>query len=921
MDKMASSSDNLLIDLDASNGTNSTAETNASPKPTGEPVTAVTDSVSLFRSAEPLYKLLGSNATSSIDSADNNPFDCMVKQAGLLDDPFEIVENAAKANPTSNAEHQHLVKTGTLISLDSLDVPTPPPEPYRDEIIEISSSSDSSHHESISARQTPNSVQNGNATNDERTPSPASSTHGAFASMNMSTPVGRTSAKTKSSALHLLKFSLSNNRMDSTSDNGSPIPIDQDSSSGDEYATILHQKMLSSKTLMLRTPQPDESFDDLSATKPNWVDSETDMENDSDLDNDIAKLNIPMLTTKVASEGNTLVAIDTPSAGDRKKTDCDVKSKEHEAILNRDKLLEKLASIKLRHPSPTDEDRINGSHGDEDSDQVDDENRTLKNESARSAISTSLRLQNAHSLMENLRKLVDQCDDKQKQLEAKTLLQSLSSILTLDGESTQVASAKSSSSSFELTPPYPIVRQGTFNIDRDKNDREKRETSPKQETTLTPKTSPKSKSPSGCSTLNPALSQVLKDLQSVLGTNRSVNVVQTNIQPQTTDGTNPTYIVVCASSKDTVEMGTPQSNNTAQRSYRSQSFSSRDRPVAAVRAAQVKAEQPRPLQTASACQTPMRRPPLIRRSSFGAITRTKTTEPVVPPPKPSTTILRRRSLQGPMPSSSLRPPSPKTTFTAKSTTAFNLSAPSSDAVPAKRRSLLSSTAAAPKDSPSKMKSSYGILKKPQAPPLVRNLKIRVKESFAGRSSAPMRAVVPMNRVAPLVMINESVSPLEDKRRKGAITSTPRSLGLPGRNTGGNTSIRGNPLKLRFAFNYAESIAIDFPFTDMSEGCLASSSMTPVRPLRRDTSFASVTPKPMLMRDVSSKPAAPTLTRRRSLSDYRGPAPVTAPPTNSVLKSANKMGSGLLGTALGKYAQSKLVNSMRHSIGFRMKSKF
>lgn len=789
IDKMASNSDNnMLIDLDASN---STVETSASQKMCGESIATVTDSVSLFHSSVPLYKLLGSHAMASVDSADNNPFDCMVKQVRLLDDPFEIVENAAKATSSTNVEHQH-VEMGTLISLDSLDAPSPSSEPNQIEIIEISSSSsDNSHQESISAKQTQNSVQTSNIVNDDRTP-PSATTQNAFTGMvnNMSTPLSRNSVKTKSSALHLLKFSLSNNRLDSTSDNGSPILNDRDSSSGDEYATVLHQKMLNSKTLMLRTPAADESFDDLSATKPNWVDSETDMENDSDLDNDIAKLNIPMLTTKIPCESGDTVT--TPTTADTEKIVNDARSKEHDAVVSRDKLLEKLASIKLRLPSPTGGDAVNNETMKVSRVDEDDDNRTPKNECTRSTISASLKAENPNSLIANLQKIVDQCDDKQKQLQAKTLLENLSTILTLDGEKTQVISDKSSSSP-ELTPPQPIVRQGTFNIDCGSDAKQKRQPSSKHDANFTPKTShePKSKSPSKASAMNPALSQVLKDLQNVLGTNQCVNIVQANIQPQDNDGTNPTYIVVMgASSNDTMEIGTPQSN-VMQRTYRSHSFSTRDRPLAAVRAAQIKAEQQPPQQASSNVQTPMRRPPLTRRSSFGSITRTNANEQVAPPPKPATTILRRRSLQGPMTTSNMRPPSPKSTFAAKSTCPIKSSAPSSDAVPAKRRSLLSTSTAAPKDSPSKMKSSYGIIKKPQAPPLVRNLKIRVKESFAARSSAPMRAVVPMNCVAPLVMINESVTPIDDKQRKGLITSTSRSLALP------NTSIKSKYCNVKF----------------------------------------------------------------------------------------------------------------------------
>lgn len=798
---MASSSDNnLLIDLDASSGTNSTAESNASQGMLGESVANVTDSVSLFRSSMPLYKLLDSHGMGSIDAADNNPFDCMVKQAGLLDDPFEIVENAAKAILSSN-EHQY-VKTGTLISLDSLELPSPTIEANHNEVIEIfSSSSEAEHQESTSDKQTHNPTPTGNTVNDDQTPPPAT-THNAFAGMvnNMSTPLSRTSAKTKSSALHLLKFSLSNNRMDSTSDNGSPILADHESSSGEEYATVLHQKMLNSKTLMLRTPTADESFDDLSATKPNWVvDSETDMENDSDVDSDIAKLNIPMLSTKIASESGGVAAAAKPTDADINRIENESKSRHQDAVLNRDKLMEKLASIKLRHPSPTGDEvsteMVRENHVDDvPLIQVDTGTRTPNSEFARSALSASLKAENSNSLIENLKKIVDQCDDKQKQSQAKKLLESLCTILKLDGEKKLVASDKSSSS-FENTPPKPIVRQGTFNIDKSNDGEVKRENSPKDDT---PKTShePKSQSPIETGSMNSALSQVLKDLQSVLGTNQCVNVVQTNIQPQTADGTNPTYIVVMgASSNDTMEISSPQLNVT-HRTYRSHSFSSRDRPVAAARAAQVRAEQQRPQQSASACQTPMRPPTLTRRSSFGSITRSNTNEPVALPPKPATTILRRRSLQGPLPNSNLRPPSPKSSFSARSTTPFNLTAPSSDSMPAKRRSLLSATNAVAKDSPSKMKSSYSIIKKPQAPPLVRNLKIRVKESFAARSSAPMRAVVPMNRVAPLMMINESVSPIDDKRRKGLITSTPRSLAMPAV-TGTNTSFKGKEINSNY----------------------------------------------------------------------------------------------------------------------------
>lgn len=82
-------------------------------------------------------------------------------------------------------------------------------------------------------------------------------------------------------------------------------------------------------------------------------------------------------------------------------------------------------------------------------------------------------------------------------------------------------------------------------------------------------------------------------------------------------------------------------------------------------------------------------------------------------------------------------------------------------------------------------------------------------------------------------------------------------------------------------------------------------MTPMKSFRRDTNYLSVTPKPKPTSDIAAKPSTTNLTRRRSLSDYR--STLTAPPSSTALKSANKMGNGLsLGTTLSKFAQSKLV---------------
>lgn len=735
------------------------------------------ESMALLCSSQPLYKLLSSETN---DMQGSNPFDHFDKQACLSDDPFEIVENAALILSDAQSHTENIqVETGTLISLDSP--------------INSAGEAKSGLHSKTICDTPKSSNDTRNVTQSQDSVQNASQK--PILSSKIVSPIspstGKSRSKTKSTSLSLLKYSLSNSRTDLTTENGS---LSEDNVSGDEA----QQKNPKLTTLKRRDSGKDDSFDDIWETKPNLIDSQNDIDVDSDIDNDIAKLNIPMLNTSKSDS----------------KTDeyTNLKRNEHEfdesietKALHRNELREKLASFKQKFPPspaavdvtttlpPIHNQTVDISIGRIQShENAEEEPVTPKSQYSSVVLQQPTSLtENSNSLFENLKKLVDQCNDKSKQTTAKHLLDDLSSILTNHENRTEKRS------------PQPIKRQGTFSIEKDTSDDVEKRFATVDCTEEITKT-------------DPGLSQVVKQIQNVLGTHQNINVLQTSIP--TVDNSvptvNPTYIVVMAQPAtdfSAEELPKPHRN-------RSQSLTLKDRPLAPTRGIQQKVEKSR-IQSTQVPTAPVKRPTLQRRSSFGALTRPtpnnekelqnkpmhivdkpdppklirrrsiqgpllKSDEPEPMQAKPMNPVTRRRSFQAPPTTSKIRSPSPKTDLnsgrgpTSQLRLASNLT---------RRKSLASDLT---KESPQKMKTSYGIMKKPSAPPAAKNFKIRVSQAVqaGGRSAAPMRAVVPMNRVASLLLINETVSSVDSTKSNALITSTPRSSSSmsPAKNKNGNT---------------------------------------------------------------------------------------------------------------------------------------
>lgn len=832
-----SNSENLLIDLN-----NSSSNDNCDNVKVKQEVIS-TDTISLMRSSVPIYKLLNADGGTTIEFADNNPFDKMDKQAELFNDPFESVSNAAAASSnTTEGTSMTNVETGLLVSIDS------PTESDRKAFFQSDtnvstlsatthfSASQSNHTDGlfnispISSRSKQYSL-NGldinfgtlsktnetsyNRTDDnfdtlfsiktEYSPTidtkPIGINSTLISDVNNSVQIckqmhkktnsvspksvldksmndARNSGRAKTNSLNLLKYSLSNSRGESGTDASPPVT---------SYEGSLNEPSMSFSQLSKYRSSINESFEDLSATKPNWIDSLTDIDIDTELDNDMEKMNFPMLN-------KSLGELDIKS--DPEKVDDSVeklpkKCPTPSIFMNRDILLKKLESIKHNIPSPA----INFDRQQADDPKLlnnimtmtkqeivadDSEPRTptnqystipdvVKNELAHNM---DLKSEKTNLLMQNLKMLVEQCDDKGRQEEAKNLLKSLSTILATENKPIKCEN--------ESTPPavqpQPMVRQGTFSIDKNENsddgtdadDATKNNTeinAERQYSNCDDNMKPGVRSPEACAVSseeeNPGLAHVIKELQQMWG-NQAVNVLQTNITASTSaSNINPTYIVL---------MGTPASNELAQisassnflnRSYRSHSLSATDRPAAAIRAAQIAAQLQHQQQQQDAkpskYETPLRSS-LNRRCSFGAsntVIKERTSISNYTP-------LRRRSIQ----CSATATVTPLTRSHLSTSIASNVSP-----LPAitRRRSLLTSPL---RDSPQKIRSVKPTIMKPPAPPATRSLKIRVKESLGGRSTAPLRAMVPMNRVAPLNMINESVKPIANSSRRSLVTSTP-----------------------------------------------------------------------------------------------------------------------------------------------------
>lgn len=746
-------SDDLLIDFDILKLDDSeTISKQPSDVSTSLPIQNKKFEMPFMCSAVPIYKLLSSDASNDAES--NNPFDQMDKQAALLDDPFEIVENAV-AHPIE-IRIENNVETGTLISIDS-------PTNTRINTSDILQNNDKSKMK--------------NANDAVHNISPISSSDQNRSTPRKISPTGKSRGKTKNNSLILLKYSLSNSRSDMFSENGSP------SFSDDNVSTDEKLQKKKTKITSRKDSTTDDSFDDIWATKPNLIDSQTDMDIESDVDSDLAKLNIPMLSTATGKEaGNENSAENSKTLPEEKKSD----ETKHS---HRSELIEKLASIKLKNPSSPMRCSTSLNQGQLHEQTVDmkpnqklefeDEPVTPKSHYSTIPQQHQVKPNNSEFLIKYLKNLVDQCDDINKQTAAKSLLDNLSSILDLNQKGENIKMKDE----IELASykPQPIKREGTFNLDE--YGKEDITDVMSQQIDMVPE---------AYADDTPGLSQVLKQIQNVLGENQNFNVLQTRMQPisQVTAETssavqpaNPTYIVVMAQPPLNINNGYILDDKDSFEQYplrtRSQSLRLRERPVATSRASQNKVDQE------MIAATPIRRLTLPRRSSFTAMTRPSfskisdskentqiksTTESKVEPtltfkrrtslqlktgsqsvPQKNINLTRRRSFQEPT-ASRIRSPSPKTSIQSR-TTQNEVS----------------------KDSPQKVKTLHSMMKRPPAPPAARNLKIRVTKTMAGRSTAPLRATVPINRVAPLLMGGEMVSPIEDYKAKSLITSTPRSI--------------------------------------------------------------------------------------------------------------------------------------------------
>lgn len=813
--------ENLLIDFNITTVSNEPSSEMDQIKVTNE--TTANDSSSKKRalnqilcSSQPLYKLL--TESNDMDGG-NNPFDHFDKQAGLLDDPFEIVENAALNSSTETVAkfgESNEVKTATLISFDSTMSDTSKTMlTLNDSQSTLCSNNDEKLNDSVQNTSQKQMSATKNMSKKSLSASPTASSS--------------TRSKVKNTSVPLLKTVLSNSHLDL-------IAADNNVSSSDEKGGATNNALQKKQKIeMRRDSGTDDSFDDIWSTIPNLIDSQNEIDVESDIDNDIAKLNIPMLKISVPS-----------SQCDENEAATDPVESIETKALNRSNILEKFASIKQKiplSPAPIDMaalatsspllmptipihnqtiDIHNGSQARENSD-----NKVIAPSTIYSPIEPVQQPQqqqqqstvtnNPDSLIKNLQKLVDQCDDKSKQITAMHLLNDLNSILTKAIANEKNDESKTNDS--DRQPPK-IKRQGTFSIDRDSCSYLNSKSSIEDETIRSNESGVKNET----HVIDSEFSQVVKQIQNAFGSQQNINILQKNDQPialsNEVGSVNPTVIVVMAPPPPPPQMATAAGIDYGEESgfsrfqrSRSQSLTLKERPMAVMRAKQQqqKLEQSRaqmvaqttPIkgtigqrrrsfstitqpainsETQTTVKPPVNQQPdepkfLRRRSLHGPIEKAK--EPTIAQSNLQNPITRRRSYQAPSIETGIRLPSPKKNFNLGRSSNNAPQRPS--ATLARRKSF--NIGETIKDSPLKIKTSYGIMKKPAAPSASRNLKIRVTQSTTGRSTAPLRAVVPMKQVAPL--INDTVAPVDVQKMSTLITSTPRSIPSPIKSNKGN----------------------------------------------------------------------------------------------------------------------------------------
>lgn len=916
--------DNLLIDLNTSSssaggvGIGPTTDVKIKQESTTPIGGTVVSTASLMQTTIPIYKLLSHDDMAIVELSENNPFDKMDKQAGLFNDPFEIVSNAAMANNSNQSGSLSAtnVETGLLISIDSPTDTDRNTECFRSDANSTVLSSGSSYanrDKRDSFNLSPISSRNQSADTlfaIKPDPSPTldikpfiiglnSSTNTDSTNSNNSVPSsmqickksprssekmaglsgGNARSRTKSNSFNLLKYSLSNSR-------------------GDESSANEHGSPCSSKfnELSKLRSSIDESFEDLSATMPNWIDSSTDIDVDSEFDSDIEKLNIPMLNKSLSElELKADANNENPAMG----AQLPKKFATPGVASNRDQLLKKLELIKHKILSPSCDIAENEQNANGDALKnvvemakqmvADNEPRTPVNQysTVPEAVHTELahadlKYNNPNALIENLQRFIEKCNDRNQQEQANDLLKGLSSILTAKKDESKPRTP------VENPPrPQPIVRQRTFSIDRkekggdsESNPEESgnvelppapsvtTETEPGVAATEAPP-APSEEAPHVTTDhVDPGLSHVIKELQQVWG-NQPVNVLQANIPANAAAvNLNPTYIVVMGTpSHGGINHPTIPETPSMTRPFRSQSLTAKVPPAAAIRAVQNKSRMQavgEASRTSNHTTTPQRAPTLTRRSSFGSSTVARERVGNIP----ALTPIRRRSIQYTGPNPTLTPLSK-----SRLSTSLASHSPSPSPNVLRRKSLAIASPA--RDSPQKVRSVKPTIMKPPAPPATRNLKIRVKESLGGgRSSAPLRAIVPMNRVAPLNMINESVRTIGQSDRRSLLSNVPRTTPASSSKL---TLPRGTNIMKTF---YSRSFTnIFLCVTSFLPGGIPQAS--PIGNRKAPTSPATAAIKPMVRdgtyiantqsqarKDLHTGSTPGSLGRRRSLSDNK-----------------------------------------------------
>lgn len=398
------------------------------------------------------------------DSLENNPFDRALKQMVLLNDPFEIVFNEQRKQLQSSVPSN--VETGNLICTDDINLtPEIQLEPTMREFNNISNSvpipsfdSDCLASVELSTVNDADNKRVSCSNGSELTPSSRSSLpstqNKGILSSPLSMPMSDSSSRTmnytllnqqslsaKRSPFFGTQFTKSSNSRERINSDGSnPVGIfsptkDAKTRSSSLDATAQRLKLLKlsftnsprqsvvnlleDSEFCVGTPvgnrsmhRTNDSFEDqvLMDEQPNFV--------DSDADSDIEQMRIPFLKTKSSIVYTTSAATASNFVEQLEK----YKTINSECEPEVEKLPTKIVP-ESKSPSPTN-------------------NAT-----------------NINSLLDHLKKAVDECQNVQAKSDASALLTNLGVILRNDQMSEDY-----------LLTPTPIRRQSTFNLDAEDND-------------------------------------------------------------------------------------------------------------------------------------------------------------------------------------------------------------------------------------------------------------------------------------------------------------------------------------------------------------------------------------------------------------------------------------------------------------------